>query len=206
MNTYGYIRRSLSKQVQSINSQELELRRCAEAKGLTIDSILSETASGTKAVSDRELNDLNNKLVEGDVLIASELSRLGRSTISVIQLIQNLSQRKVRIILVKENIDINGDADMSSKILIWIFSLISELEKNMLSLRIKEALNYRRENGVVLGRPKGSTSKSILDGKEDVIKDYLSKGISINSMSRLLEVHPGTVSHFVKTRNLREAI
>ncbi|EDM28271.1 Resolvase-like protein [Lentisphaera araneosa HTCC2155] len=201
---YAYLRRSTLKQIESINAQELEIRRFAEAKGLTIDSILSETISGKKAVDERKLKELNDKLVSGDTIIAAELSRLGRSTISVIQLIQSLIDRKVRIILVKENIDINGDHDMSSKVLIWVFSMISELERTMLSVRIKESLKYRREQGVVLGRPKGSTSKSVLDGKESIIKDYLNKGISINSMSRLLEVHPGTVSSFIKSRKLRE--
>jgi DNA invertase Pin-like site-specific DNA recombinase len=98
-------------------------------------------------------------LNETDTLIVTELSRLGRSTAEVVALVNALIQRNIRLITIKQNLDIQRH-DMNSKIIITLFSLIAELERDLISLRTKEALSAKKARGQVLGKPRGTLQKS----------------------------------------------
>jgi DNA invertase Pin-like site-specific DNA recombinase len=92
---------------------------------------------------------------------------------------------------------------MQSKVMVTMLSLFAELERDLISQRTKRALEAKKAAGVRLGRPKGSTSKSKLDGKEGLISDLLVKKVSISSIAKILEVSRGTVENFIVSRNLR---
>ena len=115
----------------------------------------------------------------------TELSRLGRSTAEVITLVNELVTRNIRVIILKHNLDINKN-DMNSKIIITLFSLFAELERDLISLRTKEALNAKRLQGVTLGKPKGTVQKSKFDADLPRIKELLALGLSVRKIARLL--------------------
>ena len=97
-------------------------------------------------------------LTETDTLVVTELSRLGRSTAEVIALVNALVLRNIRVITIKQNLDI-ANQDMNAKIIITLFSLFGELERDLISLRTKEALAAKKASGQQLGKPKGLTEK-----------------------------------------------
>ena len=155
--TVAYIRTSTDK--QDLNNQKLEVLEFARKKDLKVDEFVEITISSRKTTKQRRIDDLMQKLVGSDTLIVTELSRLGRSTAEVISLINELIGRNIRVIAIKQNLDILKQ-DMNSKIIITLFSLFAELEKDMISLRTKEALSAKKAQGIKLGKPKGTIQKS----------------------------------------------
>jgi DNA invertase Pin-like site-specific DNA recombinase len=141
---------------------------------------------------------------EGDTLILSELTRAGRSLQAIISHVNHLTEKKINLISIKENLRImNGEQDLQTKITVALFGLMGEVERDLISQRTKEGLAKAKANGRKAGRPKGSTGKSKLDGYEQEIMGYLNKGISQASIARLIEVSPTTLRAFIKSRNLK---
>jgi len=136
----------------------------------------------------RKIDELFEKLQPGDTLIVSELSRIGRSTGEVINIINALIKKQVKFIAIKQNLIINGKHDLQSKILMTIFSLLSELERDLISSRTIEALKAKRAQGVRLGRPKGKLGVSKLDGKKEQIQELLKHKVSKSAIARVLGV------------------
>lgn len=196
----GYVR--VSTELQEVRNQELEIRRYAEAKQITINKFTQVEISSRKSQKDRKIDELM-LLNDKDNLIVTELSRLGRSTKEVLFLLDELKDRGVIIHLIKQNIILDKKSnDPMSRLLITLLASFGELERDLISLRTIEALKSKKESGVILGRPKGTTGKSKLDGKEKEIQDFLSKDISKTSISKLLGCDRSTLTNFVKSRNL----
>lgn len=158
--TLAYIRTSTDK--QDNDTQKLEIYEYARKKGLNIDEIIQVQISSRRSHLQRRIDELVEKLKEADVLIVTEISRLGRSTAEVIQLINKLLMNKIRVISIKQNLDISSH-DISSKIIVTMFSLLAELERDLVSLRTKEALAAKKSKGIKLGKPKGTVQKSKFD-------------------------------------------
>jgi DNA invertase Pin-like site-specific DNA recombinase len=118
----------------------------------------------------------------------------------------NSSSVRIRFIAIKENLDIKGPHDVQSKVLVTIFSLLAELERDLISERAKKALAAKRHQGVILGRPKGSLGKSKLDPCTPEIIDPLKDHASYSFMARRFKVSFPTVINFVKNRKLKEAM
>lgn len=185
MKTYAYIRVSTDK--QDVDSQRLEILEYARRRDIKVDEFIEITISSRQTSKERRIDELVSKLQSGDTLIVSELSRLGRSTGDVINLIKELAARTIRVIAIKQNIDINGDRDMTSKIIVTIFSLLAELERDLISLRTKEALNAKRKKGVRLGKPPGTIQKSKFDEDRQKIEELLSYGLSVRKIAQVLD-------------------
>jgi DNA invertase Pin-like site-specific DNA recombinase len=135
--------------------------------------------------------------------MVTELSRLGRSTAEVISLVNSLAQKGIRIIVLKQNLDLSQQ-DMNSKIIFTLFSLFSELERDLISLRTKEALASKKRQGQVLGKPKGTIQKSKFDKDIEKIKELLSYGLSIRKIAKVL----GYTNHialntYINKRNVK---
>jgi DNA invertase Pin-like site-specific DNA recombinase len=158
--------------------------------------------SSRKDLKARGIEDLLSRLNRGDVLIVSELSRLGRSIIEVISIINELIKREIRFVAIKQNLDIKGSHDMQSKVMVTIFSLLAELERDLISARTKKALAAKRAQGVVLGRRPGSIGKSKLDNKLPEIVDLLKDRASYSFMARRFKVSRPTIMNFIRTRKL----
>jgi len=196
----GYVR--VSTEEQEVKNQELEIRRYAEAKRITINKFTQVEISSRKSQKDRKIDELM-LLSDKDNLIVTELSRLGRSTKEVLFLIDDLKDKGIIIHLIKQNIILDKNSnDPMSRLLITLLASFGELERDLISQRTKEALKSKKESGVILGRPRGSTGKSKLDGKEKEIQEFLSKSISKSSISKILDCDRSTLNNFIKSRNL----
>lgn len=195
---FAYIRVSCDK--QTTENQRFEIQQFANRHRINIDEWLEETISGTKQIEKRKLNDLLKKMRKDDILIVSELSRLGRNLMQIMSILHDCMKTDIKVFAIKENYELGNN--ISSKVLAFAFGLSAEIERNLISQRTKEALNRKRAEGVILGRPKGSISKKHkLSGKEKQIKDLRDKHISISAIARILGVHRLTVAAHLKKTN-----
>jgi DNA invertase Pin-like site-specific DNA recombinase len=144
----AYLRTSTDK--QDLSHQKLELLEFARKNSLSIDEFIEITISSRKTSKQRRIDELLERLDQADTLMVTELSRLGRSTAEVISLVNVLTHRNVRLIILKQNLDISQQ-DMNSKVMLTLFSLFSELERDLISLRTKEALASKKRQGQILG-------------------------------------------------------
>jgi DNA invertase Pin-like site-specific DNA recombinase len=202
--TVAYIRASTDK--QDLNNQKLEILEFARRNNLKVDEFIEITVSSRKTGKQRRINELLGKLTDSSTLIVTELSRLGRSTSEVIALVNGLVQRNVRVVIIKQNLDI-AKHDMSSKIIVTLFSLFAELERDLISLRTKEALAAKRTQGVKLGKPKGTIQASKFDEDQERIEELLALGLSVRKIAKLLGYsnHMG-LNTYVKKRKIREKV
>ena len=137
-------------------------------------------------------------------MIVSELSRLGRSVGQVVTFVDELIKRKIKLIAIKEGIDIDGKKDMQTKVMVTMFTLFAEIERDLISERTKQGLAAARAKGKLLGRPKGSLGKSKLDGKEQFIKDELKYKVAKSAIARKLQVSRTSLVNFIATRGLEK--
>jgi DNA invertase Pin-like site-specific DNA recombinase len=196
---YAYIRVSTDK--QTTETQRFEILKFADEQKITIDQWIEETVSGTKKVQDRKLGRLLPTLQARDVLIVTEISRLGRSLMEVMSFLHHLMEQEVTVYTIKEGYTLGNN--LNSKVLAFAFSLSAEIERAMISQRTKEALARKRSEGQRLGRPTGSLSKTTkLTGKDDVIKELLAKRVGVSAIARILGVHRLTVANYIRSRGL----
>ena len=195
----GYIRVSTDK--QSTENQRFEILKYADEKKWTIDEWIEESVSGTKNVNSRRLGSLLKNMQAQDILIVTELSRIGRSLMEIMSILHDCMERDIKVFTCKELYELGNN--INSKVLAFAFSLSAEIERNLISDRTREALARKKSEGKTLGRPKGSFSKTTkLTGKESIIKEMLEKKISVSAISRILEVNRLTVHNFIQTRGL----
>ena len=152
---------------------------------MQIDDYIELTISSRKSQKQRRIDELISRLNPSDTLIVTELSRLGRSTAEVIGLVNALVENNIRVVILRQNMDINQH-DMNSKIIITLFSLFGELERDLVSARTKEALAAKKAQGQVLGKPKGTIQKSKFDQHVDKIKELLELGLSVRKIAKVL--------------------
>jgi len=198
----AYIRASTDK--QDLNNQKLEIFEFAKKHKLEVDDFIQMTISSRKTSKERRIDEMLGALNDADTLIVTELSRLGRSTAEVIGLVNELIKKQVRVIAIKQNLDIKQH-DMTSKVMITLFSLFAELERDLISLRTKEALANKRAQGIQLGKPKGTVQKSKFDKDVIKIKELLALGLSVRKIATYLGYsnHIG-LNIYVSKRKLRE--
>lgn len=198
---YGYIRVSTDK--QTVENQRYEINQFCGRNVIVIDKWIEETISGSKKVNDRKLGKLLKRMKKDDVLICSELSRLGRNLLMIMGILNECMNREIQVWTIKDHYRLGSD--INSKVLAFAFGLSAEIERNLISQRTKEALARKRAEGVILGRPKGSkSSKTKLSGQEKKIKQFLDKKVSYSAIGRVLGVHRLTVTSFVKQHKLKE--
>lgn len=202
--TVAYLRASTDK--QDLNHQRLEILEFARKQAFHIDEFVEITISSRRTSKQRRIDELVGMLMETDTLVVTELSRLGRSTAEVIALVNALVLRNIRVITIKQNLDI-ANQDMNAKIIITLFSLFGELERDLISLRTKEALAAKKASGHKLGKPKGTLQKSKFDSNAPRIRELLGYGLSVRKIAKFL----GYSSHialntYIKKRNLYQSL
>jgi len=194
---YGYIRVSTDK--QTVDNQRFEIERFCSDNNIRIDHWIEEKISGSKSPDKRLLGSLLLKVNKDDLIICSELSRLGRSLFMIMSILNHLMLIGVRIWTIKDNYRL-GD-DIQSKVLAFAFGLSAEIERELISQRTKEALARKRAEGVVLGRPFGKKAKKVkLSGYETEIRKLLDRKISKSAIGKLYGVNRMTVYSFLKDR------
>ena len=191
----AYLRVSTEK--QNVANQQDEIRRFAEMRHLEIHRWVTEVISGKTDVKERKLHRLLKRLHAGDVLIVTELSRLSRTLTDIMAIMGSCLKRKITIYSTKDGYAF--DDTINSKVLCFAFGLVAEIERNLISLRTKEALALRRAEGIVLGRRKGSYTKLqiLIDHRSQIIK-ALKKGASIISLCHEYAVSRDTFDRFRK--------
>jgi len=198
---YGYIRVSSDK--QTVENQHFEINNFCEKQNLEINDWIEETISGTKNYSKRQLGLLLRKVSKDDIIICSELSRLGRNLFMIMEILNICMTKECRVWTIKDNYRLGED--IQSKVLAFAFGLSAEIERNLISQRTKEALARKKAEGVVLGRPKGrrsSPDKYKLSGKVVLINELLKNGTSLRKIAKICKVDRNTLSRFLKLRQM----
>jgi len=167
-----------------------------------VDPFIELTVSSRKSQKHRRVDKLLAQLENGDTRIVSELSRMGRSVGEIISTVDNWVKLGVHFFAVKERIVLNGTPDIASKVMVTMFSLFAEIERDLISLRTKEALTAAKAAGKRLGRPKGVLGRSKLDSRKEEISQLLSFGVSKSAIARITRVDRTTLYHFIKSRGL----
>ncbi len=200
MRTIAYLR--ISTASQDCDSQRLAILDYAHRHRMTIDEFVSIQASSRKTLRQRGLLELLKSLEPEDILLVSELSRLGRSVGQIIQMVDYLVKNQIRLVAIKESIELSGKQDIPTKVMVTMFSLFAEIERDLISERTKEGIAAARAKGKVIGRPEGTLGKSKLDGKEEEIRLLLEKEVGIASIAKIMGVSRTTLRHFIRTRKL----
>ena len=200
----AYIRASTG--AQDVKNQRHEILEYGHREELTVDEFIEVTISSRQNSRKRRIEELQEKLDRGDLLIVTELSRLGRSTGEVILLINQLVADGVNIIVIKQNLRLGeGLEDMTAKVMVTLLALFAEIERDFISQRTKEALAAKKAQGVTLGKPKGTIQSSMYDKDKDRIQELLSLGVP---QSRIVETHlrygtTKSLSYYIRTRKLK---
>lgn len=192
---YGYIRVSSDK--QTVENQRFEITRFCEGQGLEVNDWIEETISGTKNYTKRQLGRLLKKVGKDDIIICSELSRLGRSLFMIMEILNICMTRECRVWTIKDNYRL-GD-DIQSKVLAFAFGLSAEIERNLISQRTKEALARKKAEGGTLGHPHGFRCRlnPRCAGRHDYIVKELAKGTEKTLIARRLKVSKTTFYRYL---------
>lgn len=200
MKTVAYVR--VSTDTQDTTHQRLAILEFARTERLVVDEILEIQASARRSRTVRRIDALLSRLEPGDTLIVSEISRLGRSVGEILTTMDQLGHQQVRVFALKEGLRLTGEPDLQSRVMVTLFGLFADVERELLSLRTKEALAAARRAGKRLGRPQGVHGKSKLDGKEGEIHTLLTLQVSKASIAKITGVDRSTLYHFMRSRGL----
>ncbi len=194
MRIYAYIR--VSTEMQNCASQEFEIRRYCDKHGLVINEWVTESVSGTVSIEKRMLGKLLDRMGKEDVLICTELSRLGRNMLMIMAILNICAGKGVAIHSIKDHFDLTDS--INSKIIAFAFALAAEIERNLISQRTKEALAVKKIEGVRLGRPPGSSKKKVTFCKEyGNIMRLRREGKSLTFIAKAYGIHRNTLRHYL---------
>jgi len=195
--TVAYIRVSTDRQ-DALN-QRNEILNLANEKDLGKVHLVEEVVSGRKRWRDRALGGIVEKMKPNDAIVVAELSRLGRSMLEIMEILNLALERKIRVYAAKGKWEL-GDS-LQSKILAMVFAMAAEIERDLISQRTKNALATKKSQGVRLGRPKGP-GKSKLDGHREDIIEYLSLGVTKKRVAERFGTTPLNLRIWLKKRGI----
>ena len=143
----------------------------------------------------------------GCTVVVYDINVFGRTTVLILNNIKYLLEHGVRIISVQQNLDFVSMDDMLTKMILGVIGMTIDLEKDLMSLRTKEALTAKKLDGISLGKPKGTIQKSKFDLQRDKIEELLAVGLSVRKIAKVLGYnnHIG-LNNYVKKRNIREDV
>lgn len=203
MAVYGYLR--VSTDEQDSNSQKQGVEKFARERGLKIDAYVTDDGvSGAKDPSKRKLGGLLKKLGTGDIVIASEISRLGRDLFMIMDILHLCMKKGVKVLTVKDGYEL-GD-NIQSKVLAFAFGLAAEIERQLIRQRTAEGLKLRKQMGVLIGRPPrvNSRQKSSLT-KEPRVLSLFQGGLPIRQIAKVVKIDRGTVARILARHGLSTA-
>lgn len=194
MSVFAYIR--VSTQMQTYASQRHEIETYCRRNNLVVGEWINESVSGTVAIEKRILGSLLERMDKGDVLICTELSRLGRNMLMIMGVLNVCSEKGISIHSIKDHFDLTDS--INSKIIAFAFALAAEIERSLISQRTKEALAVKKLEGVKLGRPPGSSKKKVTFCKDyDRILAMKSEGKSISFIAKAYGIHRNTLKKYL---------
>jgi DNA invertase Pin-like site-specific DNA recombinase len=194
---YAYIR--ISKDSSDAENQRHEI--LSHYNNMVSPDWVEELVTGNSNADDRKLGELIERLQMGDTLIVADVSRLGRRSLDVMETGARIVKKKARLIACKSNLELKDD--IGSEVMFFALSLAARIEREMISERTKVALNRKRSEGMVLGRPKGSTSlnKTLLENEADV-RRLVAAGVSVSAIGRAYKLNRRTVTVFLRAKRL----
>ena len=198
MANYAYLR--VSTHAQDVENQKLSVLDYCNSQGIAPIEFVEDTTSGRRSWRDREIGRLLETADAGDVLVAAEVSRLARSTLQVLELLQAAADRGVTVHIAKNRMVL--DQSLPATITATILGLAAQIEREFISARTKEALERRKAAGLPVGRPKGRATKLMLDDRRAQIVDYLNKGVSKRSVAKILGCSPTTLYSWIRRRRI----
>jgi len=197
----AYLRVSTEKQF--LENQKEEILRFTEKKNITVDKWCTETVSGKVATQNRKISHVFKKMKRGDILIVTEISRLSRTLLEIMNILNLCIQKEVILYSTKEGYIFQDD--INSKVLGFAFGLVAEIERNLISIRTKEALARRKKEGMTLDRQKGFMPKTALLREHRLyIEKQLKKGASSRIIARQMGVSSSTVQRFINNELKKE--
>ena len=200
MKTTAYLR--ISTVDQDIEKHKSDILKLANEKRLGYVEFIEEQISGKVSWRNRKIFAIINEAKKDDVIIVSELSRLGRSMLEIMEILSIATQKQLKIYSVKG--DWHLDGSIQSKVMAMVFSMASEIERDLISSRTKEALRFKKENGIKLGRPKGP-GKSKLDKFKPEIEALLSNGSTQKFIANRYNTTEANLYNWMKRHNLKKS-
>lgn len=167
MSTFAYLRVSTFE--QNTDKNKLDILKFANDKKLGNVEFVEEQISGRSNFKDRKLGKLLNIMKKGDILIVPELSRLARSVSQILEVIDITKQKEIKLYAIKENFS-NDEQSITATVTSTIFALVAQIERDLISLRTKEALQAKKATGTKLGRPKGRGKSKLDKDREEILK------------------------------------
>jgi DNA invertase Pin-like site-specific DNA recombinase len=196
MTLYAYLR--VSTDAQDVNNQKLGVLEYCARQNLGGPVLVEDTASGKMNWSERELGALLSRTSPGDILVVSEISRLARSALQVLEVMKVAAEKCVAVHVVKNAMIMDGS--IQSKIYATIFGLAAEIERDFIAQRTREALARKKADGFTLGRPTGEAEKLALDAYAADIDHYLEIKLGKRDIAKLLGVSPNTLYSWIRRR------
>ena len=200
MKTTAYL--IISTVDQDIEKNKSDILKLANEKRLGYVEFIEEQISGKVSWRNRKIFAIINEAKKDDVIIVSELSRLGRSMLEIMEILSIATQKQLKIYSVKG--DWHLDGSIQSKVMAMVFSMASEIERDLISSRTKEALRFKKENGIKLGRPKGP-GKSKLDKFKPEIEALLSNGSTQKFIANRYNTTEANLYNWMKRHNLKKS-
>ncbi|STO98946.1 recombinase family protein [Grimontia hollisae] len=198
MPNYAYLR--VSSDSQDTANQKHGIYEYANTVGLANLVFVEDSVSGVKKWHQRRLGPLLEGMGEGDTIVFAEISRMARSTLQVLEILELCMDKGVNVHIAKQNMLLDGS--MQARIIATVLGLAGEIEREFIRQRTKEALAARKKNGVILGRPKGPAKSLKLDPKREQIEKYIGMGLSLRETARLIEAAPSTLSEYIKRQGI----
>lgn len=198
--TIGYLR--VSTDAQDLKKNRADILMLANKEGLGRVHFVKEKVSGKTPWRKRKIANVLDDLRDGDALVVSELSRLGRSMLECMEILAIASERNIRVYAIKGNWRL--DDTIQSKIIAMAFAMAAEIERDLISARTTEALRARKASGLPMGRPKGP-GKSKLDQYRPEIEALLANGSTQKFIAKRYQTTPANLSNWIKKNGIKRS-
>ncbi|OED42107.1 resolvase [Chromatiales bacterium (ex Bugula neritina AB1)] len=199
MAVYAYLR--VSTDQQDVDNQRHGILDYCNTHQLPNISFIEDTVSGRKKWRERKIGDLIEATMQtGDTLVVSEISRMARSTLQVLEILEVAAEKNIAVHVVKQNMIFAESENMTSTIMATVLGLAAQIEREFVSQRTKEALAKRKQAGMTLGRPVGNAETVKLDKREAEIRSLLKKQVSKRAIAKIVECSPTTLYEWMKRR------
>lgn len=195
---FAYLR--VSTDSQDVENQKHGIKQYAVEKGFNDIQYIADSVSSKIDWRIRKLGEMVKNASTGDIIIFSEISRMARSTLQVLEILRDCADKSAEVHIVKTKMIV--DSSIQSKAMVLVYGLVAEMEKDFISVRTKEALARKKAEGVILGRPKGKPKQSKLDKERDKIAELRKSKINVSDIARLVGASRATVHNWLKENNL----
>ena len=199
MTVYAYLR--VSTDEQDVENQKHGILEYANSHNLSGLKFVEDSASGKTNWKDRKSGELLTKTMQqGDTILFAEVSRMARSVLQILEILEHCAKQEFTVHIVKQNMVF--DDSLNSRITATVLGLAAEIEREFISMRTKEALAKRKAEGMVLGRPRGKAKRVKLDKHSKDIRKYLELGISKRAICKLVGCSPSTLYEWIERRKV----